>query len=257
VSVVSGTLSLTFQGERALVTGAASGIGAATAELLRSSGLHLVCLDRDYPAGVRRVADDLTEVAVDIADAEAVEQALREALGDSALSYVVNCAGILEDTGFAHTSVAAWRRMLDVNLIGAYAVMTAATPYLARSQGAAVVNVTSAEAHRVIALSNPDPNPHYAASKAGLAMLTKTAARALAGSGVRVNSVAPGFVRTKMAAATHGAGAGLPEALERRVPMGRFAEPDEIASAIAFLLSDQAGYVTGSELRVDGGFELT
>jgi NAD(P)-dependent dehydrogenase (short-subunit alcohol dehydrogenase family) len=254
---VPGSLPLTFHGDRALVTGAASGIGAATAELLRSSGLHLVCLDRDYPAGVRRAADDLTEVAVDIADAVAVEQALGEALGDSALSYVVNCAGILEDTGFADTSVEAWRRMLDVNLIGTYTVITAATPYLERSQGAAVVNVTSAEAHRVIALSNPDPNPHYAASKAGLAMLTKTAARALAASGVRVNSVAPGFVRTKMAAATHGAGAGLPEALGRRVPMGRFAEPSEIAATIAFLLSDQAAYITGSELRIDGGFELT
>jgi NAD(P)-dependent dehydrogenase (short-subunit alcohol dehydrogenase family) len=255
--IVPGSLPLTFHGDHALVTGAASGIGAATADLLRSSGMHLVCLDRDYHEGVRRPADDLTEVAVDIADAGAVEQALQEALGESALAYVVNCAGILEDTGFAHASIDAWRRMLDVNLIGTYNAMTAAMPFLTRSQGAAVVNVTSVEAHRVVALSNPDPNPHYAASKAGLAMLTKTAARALAAKGVRVNSVAPGFVRTKMAAATHGAGTALPEPLERRVPMGRFAEPSEIATSIAFLLSDQAGYITGSDLRVDGGFELT
>lgn len=256
LTTVPGSLPLTFHGATALVTGAASGIGAATADLLRSAGVDVIGLDRDYPAGVQS-DPGITRARVDITDSVAVEAALVQALGGAPLAYVVNCAGILHDTGFDHATVEAWRRTLDVNLVGAYNVMVAAKPFMVRDRGASVVNVTSLEATRVIALSNPDPTPHYAASKAALAMLTKSAARALAGEGIRVNAVAPGFVRTKMGAAAHGGDASLPEALRRRVPVGRFAEPSEIASCIVFLLSDQASYVTGSALAVDGGFELT
>ncbi|MDZ7884005.1 MAG: SDR family oxidoreductase [Mycobacterium sp.] len=143
-----------------------------------------------------------------------------------------------------------------MDLVGAYNVLEVLTPALRQASPAAVVNITSIEAHRVIALSNPDPTPHYAASKAGLHMLTQSAARALAGDNVRVNSVSPGFVATAMAAA-HGSTDQLPTALESRRPAGRFADPADIAHAVAYLLSDQASYVTGADLRVDGGFGLT
>jgi NAD(P)-dependent dehydrogenase (short-subunit alcohol dehydrogenase family) len=169
---------------------------------------------------------------------------------------VVNCAGILDPTGFAGVSVDSWRRTLEVNLVAAYTVIDILRPRLEAAGGGAVVNVSSIEAERVIAVSNPDPNPAYAASKAGLTMLTRTAARALAGTGVRVNSVSPGFVATQMAAG-HGDTATLPPVLEPRVPLGRFAAPEEIAQAILFLLSDQASFVTGADLRVDGGLSLT
>jgi NAD(P)-dependent dehydrogenase (short-subunit alcohol dehydrogenase family) len=245
-------LALTFAGTRAVVTGAAGGIGAATADRLAAAGLNVVCLDRVLPPdGERKLC-----VAVDITDAGALDTALADKLGDQQVSYLVNCAGVLDESGFAGIGGDAWLRTLDINLVGAYRVMEAARKRLSDAPGAAVVNVSSIEAHRVVALSNPDPNPAYAASKAGLSMLTRTAARALAAEEIRVNTVSPGFVATAMAAA-HGDLAELPPALAGRIPLGRFAAATEIADVIAFLLSDQAAYVTGADVRVDGGFELT
>lgn len=250
------SLPLTYAGATAVVTGAASGIGAATAKLLLEAGLTVLCLDRVLPEGDGGFGGRRRCAAADVTDADGLAAVLAERLGDDPLSYVVNCAGVLQETGFAEVRDDDWLRTLDVNLIGAYRVMEAARPRMAGQPGSAVVNVTSIEADRVVAVSNPDPNPAYAASKAGLAMLTRTAARALAAAGIRVNSISPGFVATPMAAA-HGGSGEFPPALTPRVPLGRFATAAEIAWGIAFLLSDQAAFITGSDLRVDGGFTLT
>ncbi|GAB5897733.1 MULTISPECIES: SDR family NAD(P)-dependent oxidoreductase [Mycolicibacterium] len=246
--------TLTYGGTNAVVTGAASGIGAATVDLLVQAGIRTLALDLrdDRSPG----ADPLTvREAVDVRDRAAVRAALHRAFPDGRLSYLVNCAGIPAHTGFRGVGVDQWRSVLEVNLVGAYNVIDASTDLLAASDPAAVVNITSMEASRVIALTNPDPNPHYAASKAALAMLTRTAARAL-GPRVRVNSIAPGFVATPMAA-EHGDTSTLPSQLAARTVAGRWAQPAEIASAVGFLLSDQAAYLTGSELCVDGGLALT
>lgn len=247
--------ALTFRGGKAVVTGAASGIGAAVSRALMGAGVRTVRLDVRTPDPEPGYPDALQiALGADVRD-EALAQRLA-AVGVEDVSYLVNCAGVIDNTGFAGVDRQAWMRCLEINLIGAYNLIDALGPALRRAPTAAVVNITSIEAYRVIALSDPDPTPQYAASKAGLQMLTQTAARAMASDGVRVNSVSPGFTATPMAAA-HGDTSMLPPALAARVPAGRFAQPEDIASAVLFLLSDQAAYITGTDVRVDGGFALT
>ena len=251
------SLPLTFSGGDAVVTGAASGIGAAIARVLMSAGIRTIRVDLRAPQPEPAFAAELqVGVAADVRDPDLVRRLSEAGAHGADISYLVNCAGIIENTGFSGVEREAWLRCLEINLVGAYNLIDALSPTLRAAAHSAVVNVTSIEASRVIALSDPDPTPQYAASKAGLQMLTQTAARALAGDGVRVNSISPGFVATAMAAA-HGDTTALPPALAGRVPAGRFAEPDDIANAVAFLLSDQAGYITGTDLRIDGGFQLT
>jgi NAD(P)-dependent dehydrogenase (short-subunit alcohol dehydrogenase family) len=250
-------LALTFSGGEAVVTGAASGIGAAVARMLVAAGVRTISIDIRSPERYSDLPADLqVAVAGDIRDPD-LAQRLVESGGDiDGVAYLVNCAGVLDNTGFSGVDRDSWMRCLEINLIGAYRLIDMLSPALRRAPAAAVVNITSIEAGRVIALSDPDPTPQYAASKAGLRMLTQSAARALAADGVRVNSVSPGFVATPMAA-THGNVTSLPPALAARVPTGRFATTEDIAHAVGFLLSDQAAYITGTDLRVDGGFELT
>jgi NAD(P)-dependent dehydrogenase (short-subunit alcohol dehydrogenase family) len=251
------SLPLTFSGGDAVVTGAASGIGAAIARTLMSAGIRTVRVDVRAPEPDPGFAAELqVGVAADVRDPDLLERLAEVGAPAAGISYLVNCAGVTDDTGFSGVDRQAWLQVLEINLVGAYNLIDALSPALRDATHSAIVNVTSIEASRVIALSNPDPTPHYAASKAGLYMLTQTAARALAADGVRVNSISPGFVATPMAAA-HGDTTVLPPALAVRVPAGRFADPGDIAAAAAFLLSDQAGYITGTDLRVDGGFQLT
>lgn len=243
---------LTFAGEWALVTGAASGIGAATVQRLVASGISVLAIDIALSAPVQIGNVCSIPLVADVRSREQLEKAVGEV--GRAPDYVVNCAGILDSTGFHSVDAASFARVLDINLVGAYNVIDVSH---ALGNLRSVVNITSIEATRVIALSDPDPHPAYAASKAGLRMLTKTASRALSQFGVRVNSVAPGFVLTPMAKEHASSSDSLPPALESRVPLQRFAEPHEIANSIAFLLSDQASYITGTELTIDGGFSQT
>ncbi len=237
-----------FDGMAAIVTGGASGIGAATAALLTERGARVAVLDRDAapaPAGgmalVADVADD-TSVRAAVAAAS-------EALGG--IDVVANVAGIGAQGDVAGNDDEEWRRVLDVNVVGMVRVVRAALPHLRRSEHAAVVNVSSA-----LAVLGVPRRALYAASKGAVLALTLAMAADQVREGIRVNAVLPGTADTPwvgrlLAAASDPAAER--EALEARQPIGRLVSAEEVAHAIAYLASPLSGSTTGIALGVDGG----
>lgn len=237
-SDVSGQLS----GRRIVITGAASGIGQATAVRFINEGATVTLLDRD---GYGLVSKFRTENAyfhqVDITD----EQAVIEACGEAArlmdgIDGVVNAAGIMEKGNMLDVPADKWRKQIEINLIGTYIVTRSCLPWLLKETGSTVVNIASAAG----LLPNAPGLSSYAASKGAVVNLTRCLAAELAPQ-IRVNSICPGMVDTPMADG-YRANVG-------NYALKRLASPDEIASAILFLSSHESSYVTGSALAVDGG----
>jgi NAD(P)-dependent dehydrogenase (short-subunit alcohol dehydrogenase family) len=242
-------------GTTAIVTGAASGIGRATAIRLASEGAAVACLDV-VKEGVEETVEALGVLGAkaaayrcDVSDFDEVTRTV--GLVDSALgrpSVLCNVAGI---GTFAHTldmPVATWHKIIGVNLTGTFLVTKAVLPHLLRERGGSVVNVAS-----TAGLIGSAYSAAYCASKGGVVMLTKALALEYAGRGVRVNAVAPGGVDTPLIANFQLPEGADPKSLARIMsPMG-FCTPDQVAAAIAFLASDESGYTTGAILSVDGG----
>lgn len=232
---------------RIVVTGAASGLGRALVARLRASG-HLV-------AGIDRTPGfdaDVSQVA-DVSDADAVNAAVSAAANElGGLQGLAVCAGIFDNTltpvhamGDEH-----WSRTLAVNLSGAFNTARAVLPYLLEG-GGSIVFVASVAAH------SPQPGgAAYSASKAGVTALARSVALEYAPHAIRSNSVLPGFMATGMTSFLQER-PQLRESIAQTVPLGRIAEPDEVAAVAAFLLSDEAGYLTGQEITVDGGSSVT
>lgn len=239
-----------LDGRRVLITGAASGIGAATARLFAAEGAKLALLDRDANA-VREMAQEINAFAVDVdvADEAAVQRAVDQAVAWlGGLDAVVNGAGIASMKRAEETPLDLWRSMLDVNLTGTFLVCRAAIPHLRACEGATIVNIASASG-----LLPSAAGAAYGVSKAGVDMLTKYLARELAPS-IRVNSVCPGMVDTPMMAAMAPKGDPAVEAaIKATYALQRAAQPHEIAGAILFLTSRESTYITGVSLAVDGG----
>jgi 3-oxoacyl-[acyl-carrier protein] reductase len=247
-------MDLDLHGKRALVTGASSGIGAATAELLAEEGCDVVaCYNRNEEGasetadGVRKSGRQAWTCQMDVTDEKAVATAIT-ALPKAArsLDVVVLCAGDAPTKPFDDVTPEEWQNTVDVNLNGAFNVLHAVRSLL--NDGASIVTVASVAAHTGV-----PHHAHYAAAKAGVVNLTKSAARAFA-PGVRVNCVAPGMTLTEMGRQT---AASLPaDYAQQKLLVQRFAEPREIAQCIVFLASPVAGFVTGATLDVNGGRDL-
>ena len=236
----------------ALVTGAARGIGLATAKLFLRQGWRVAMIDRDVPA-LEEAARDLAGARAfvcDVAQPEAVAAMVAGVAGAMGrIDAVVNNAGVADFGPIETTDFARWRRVMETNLDGVFLVSQASIPHLKATKGA-LVNIASISGLRASTL-----RVAYGTSKAAVIQLTRQQAAELGEYGIRANCVCPGPVRTKLAMAVHTQ--DIIDAYHDAIPLNRYGTEDEIAEVIVFLCSDRASYVTGQVIAADGGFEST
>ena len=242
-----------FSGKTALVTGAAHGIGRAIADRLASEGADVVVVDIDADAAARAAAEIVAAggsaegIGADIASRAEVHRAVERCVERfGGLDVLAANAGIADAQPFEEVAEETWRRIIDVNLTGTFFCMQEAARVMIPVRRGAIVATASTNAFWVEANM-----AHYNASKGGIVALVKSAAIDLGQYGIRANAVAPGMVRTRLNYITEDPVAG-PDYL-RGVPLGRFAEPAEMAAVVAFLASDDASYVSGELLVADAG----
>jgi 2-hydroxycyclohexanecarboxyl-CoA dehydrogenase len=240
----------------AVVTGAASGMGLAIAQRLAGRGHRVAVLDLDRVAA-ERAAEELTGsgaqalgIAADVADRGSVDSALAHVHRElGPVEIVVTSAGIDEFTSFTDITPSQWDRMLAVNLTGTFHCVQAAVPDMMTAGWGRIVTISSSSAQ-----SGAKRMAHYVASKGGVIALTKALAAELGPHGITVNTIPPGSVETPMTRRAEAAG-DLPstDALAKMIPVRRMGTPDDIAAACDFLCSEEAGYINGQQINLNGG----
>jgi 3-oxoacyl-[acyl-carrier protein] reductase len=248
-------LTRPFEGKVAVVTGGAKGIGRAVTRTLAAGGAKVVLSGRDESAlneacaEIRAQGGEAVSATGDVAveaDANALCEKALQAFGKAEI--LVNNAGVTRDGLLLRMSDEDWDQVLDTNLKGAFHCIRAFARPMVKQRWGRIVNVSS-----VIGLIGNAGQANYAASKAGLLGLTKAVAKELASRHITVNAVAPGFIETAMTGALT---EKVREGLMAQIPLGRLGSPEDVAHAVAFLCTEQAGYVTGQVLTVDGGMVM-
>ena len=245
-------MKIDLVGRNALVTGSTRGIGRAIAESLAAAGARVAVVGRDQAraaeaaaaigSGARGFAADVSDPASVVALVEAVEKEFGQ------IDILVNNAGLTRDNILFRLKDEDWDTVLDANLRGAFVAIRAVARGMIKRRWGRIINIAS-----VVGITGNKGQANYAASKAGLIGLTKSVAKELGSRNVLVNAVAPGFIDTDMTAAmTPEARAGL----TGQIPLERLGTPQDIAGVVTFLASDQAGYITGQTLVVDGGMVM-
>jgi NAD(P)-dependent dehydrogenase (short-subunit alcohol dehydrogenase family) len=246
-----------FRGRVVLVTGAARGIGRAIALKMGNEGASLILMDIDGQK-VRELANLLesegvpsSAFRVDVGEERAVEDAVKEAIGRfGRLDVVVNNAGLVRPASFEGVVEDDWDAVMRVNLKGIFFCVRHALPHMKKQRYGKIVNIGSRAA-----LGKADRTV-YSTTKAGIIGLTRTLALELAPHNINVNNVAPGPIATELFTAANPPGSPKTEAILKNIPLGRIGQPEDIADAVAFLASDEAGFITGQTLFVCGGLTI-
>ncbi len=244
-----------LQNKIAIITGGAKGIGLATAKKFLQEGASVAIWDIDEAAGqaavsaLQSINSKVTFAAVNTTDLNAVMSAAQEVVEHfGQIDILVNNAGITRDASLKKMSSQQWQQVIDVNLTGVFNCTKAVTPFMAGQGSGRVINAAS-----VVALYGNFGQSNYVATKAGVIGMTKVWAREFGRKGITVNAIAPGFINTEMMQTVP---QNILDDLTGKTPLGRLGEAQDIANAYAFLASDEAAFITGTVLSVDGGLVL-
>ena len=236
----------------AIVTGASQGIGKIIAFELAKSGAHVVCISRNKKA-IESTVDEITQnngkassFPCDVSDSDAFMKIILEIIEkNDKIDILVNNAGITRDSILVRMSNEDWDDVINTNLKGAFSCTKAVMRYMMKNKFGRIINITS-----IVGLTGNAGQANYAASKAGLIGMTKSIAKEVASRGITANCIAPGWIETSM---TDILNEEVKNKLLSQIPAGKIGSPDDIANTVIFLASDEAGYITGQTITVDGG----
>lgn len=239
----------------AIVTGASRGIGKVIAQEIARAGAKTVCVSRSQ-IDIKKVSDGINEngfssiaITCDIAKAEDFQELVKTVIEKfGSIDILVNNAGITKDNLIMRMSDEEWNDVLNTNLKGAFNGIKAVTRQMMKQRSGRIINISS-----VVGLTGNAGQANYAASKAGLIGLTKAIAKELASRGITANCVAPGYIETDM---TNQLSDKIKDALIEHIPLGHIGKASDIAAIVRFLASDEAGYITGQTITVDGGMVM-
>lgn len=243
---------MALESKVALITGSASGIGAAIVKKFARLGTIVAACDVDSETGskmVHEIGDGARFYKVDVSNETEVNRTVEKIFKDfERIDILVNNAGITNDKLLLRMSKEDWDHVIAVNLTGTFLITKAVIKYMIKQRHGKIVNIAS-----IIGIIGNFGQTNYAASKAGIIAFTKSCAKELAGRNITVNAIAPGFIKTRMTDV-------IPEEIKQNylklIPLGRFGEPEDVANLVLFLSSDQASYITGQTICLDGGMVM-
>ena len=239
----------------AIITGASQGIGKGMAETFSKAGAHVACVSRNKD-NLKSVAENLIKnggaasfYTCDVSSLDAFQNTIREIVENhDSVDILVNNAGVCKDKLIMRMSEDDWNKVININLNGAFNGIKAVSQIMIKQRAGRIINISS-----IVGLIGNPGQANYAASKAGLIGLSKSAAKELAPRGITVNAIAPGYIATDM---TDQITDQAKESLITKIPLGRIGSPSDIAASALFLASDEAEYITGQTLTVDGGMVM-
>jgi len=246
---------LDLKGKVAIITGGAQGIGKSIATQLAQAGANVVIADvmeevaKSTAQEISQKGNEAISIRVDVSSLSSVEEMVKKTLDKfGRIDILVNNAGITRDSLVMRMKEEDWDLVLDINLKGAFNCIKTVSPIMMKQKSGKIVNIAS-----IVGIIGNAGQANYSASKAGLIALTKTCARELASRRINVNAVAPGFIQTSM---TERLPAQVKEKLSSQIPFGEIGKPEDVASAVLFLVSEKASYITGEVIKVDGGMAM-